>query len=165
MISTKKGISVTFPLLYNHALCACGLWEQYIAKGPTFQLNCDSKYQKVPVVGRLDFELQCQNVSKCGSKVNFEILCVSEFSMLTLQVAWLRYYIKAACSQKYKILNCYCALILCPYSKLQERFFSKSTFYQPVMASSMKLPYLKNIMSNIYFFCIKIELKEQPFRK
>ena len=33
------------------------------------------------------------------------------------------------------------------------------------MTSSIKLPYLKNAMSDFKFFCTKIEMKEQPFRK
>ena len=49
--------------------------------------KCDSTYQKVPVVGRLDFELwvvQIQNISKCGPKVDFEISYDLESSILKL---------------------------------------------------------------------------------
>ena len=56
----------------------------------TLSTECDSTYRKVPVVGRLDFELKGCKVKifqKYGSKVNFEISHILESSMLTLYVA------------------------------------------------------------------------------
>ncbi len=55
--------------------------------------------------------------------------------------------------------------ILCTDSHILRAFFSKSTFHQSIMTSSIKLPYFKNAMSDFYNFCTNIELKEQPFRK
>ena len=55
--------------------------------------------------------------------------------------------------------------IPCTDSQILRAFFSKSTFHQSVMTPSMKLPYLKNAMSDFIFFSTKIDLKEQPFRK
>ena len=51
------------------------------------------------------------------------------------------------------------------YSQILRASFSKSTFHQSVITSSMKLPYLKNVMYDLKTFCTKIELKEEPFRK
>ncbi len=49
---------------------------------------CDSTYRKVPVVGRLDFELWgCKvKISQNSPKVNFEISHALESSILTLKV-------------------------------------------------------------------------------
>ena len=49
-------------------------------------------------------------------------------------------------------------------SHILRALFSKSTFHQSVMTSWIKLPYLKNAMSNFKTFCTKIEIKEQPYR-
>ncbi len=55
--------------------------------------------------------------------------------------------------------------MLCTDSQILRAFFAKSTFHQSVMTSSIKLPYLKNAMSDFTNFCVKIEMKDQPFRK
>ncbi len=51
------------------------------------------------------------------------------------------------------------------FPKFLRVLFSKSTFHQSVMISSIKLPYLKNTVSDFKNFCTKIEMKEWPFRK
>ncbi len=54
---------------------------------------------------------------------------------------------------------------LCTDPQILRAFFSNLKFQQSVLTSSIKLPYLKNPLPDFKEFCIKIEMKEQPFRK
>ena len=122
---------------------------------------CYSTYHKVPVVRRLDFELWgcifkiSQNVVpksnlRCHILWNLQYLIFKLLETLFLCQNWLQF-------PKYQYFV--------QISKFQEPFFSKSTFHQSVMTSSINLPYLKNAMSDFKNFCTKIEMKEQPVKK
>ena len=107
--------------------------------------------------------MQSQNISKYSPKVNFEIHIHWNLQYLIFQLLE-GFGAKTVCSCKNGHLNCQNTNILYRSPNFKS-FFLKSTFHQSVMIPSMKLPYLKNAMSNFKTFCSKIELKEQLLRK
>ncbi len=57
--------------------------KEWKLKNQLVIIICDSTYQKVPVIGRLDFELWECKVKISQNMVNFEILHIVESSLLT----------------------------------------------------------------------------------
>ena len=96
--------------------------------------------------------MQSQNISKYSPKVNFEISHTLESSIL---LSYLKDFVQKQCLHVKTDLCIAKIPILCTDSQILRVFFSKSTFHQPDMTSSMKLLYLKNAMSNFKFFAPK----------
>ncbi len=159
----KQSPGMDFWVVMNvkNVCCYFYVWSTYVP----FRI-CDPTYQKVPVVRRLDFELW-----ECKVKISQNMFSKS---ILRFHIFWnLQYLI-------FKVLQGFCAKtvfsckndlwiakipILCTDSQILWALFSKSTFHQSVVTSSMKLPYVKNAMSDFKNSCTKTEMTVQPFRK
>ena len=107
------------------------------------------------------------NVSKYAPKVNFEISHILESLILTKLLEG--FDVKTTFSWRVKIDFWIIAVVTCTpilYLDTQtlKSLFSKSTFHQSVLNSSMEF-YFENAMLDFTHFCTKIELKEQVFRK
>ncbi len=119
---------------------------------------CDSTYRKVPVVGRLNFELRGCKVKISQNMVPKLILRFHKFGNLQYLIFKILegFGAKTVFSCK-KMDICIAKIpILCTDSQLLRALFSKSTFHQSILTSWMELPYLKNAMSDFKYFCIKI---------
>ena len=106
--------------------------------------------------------VQSQNILKYGSKVNFKVSHIWNLQYLVFKLLEGFDVKNIVLKMGFSIA---CTPILCTDSQTEIRaLFSKSTFHQSVMPSSMKLP-LSWEHSTVYNFnncCTKIE---QPLRK
>ena len=128
--------------------------------------KCNSTYRKVPVIGRLDFELWW-----CKVKISQNI---APTSILKFHIFWNLQYLILKLLEGLVQKQCFHVkmelwiakiTILCTDFQTLQAFFSQSTFHQSVMTCSIKLPHFKNAMSDFKKFCTKIDQKEQLFRK
>ena len=112
--------------------------------------------------GVWDIQMQSQDIAKYSPKVDFEISDILDLQYLIFKLLDL---VQIQCFLVKIDLIIPKIPILCTNSQLLRAFFSKLTFHQSVMTSSIQLLYLKNAMSDFKNSCTKIEMKEQPFRK
>ena len=121
---------------------------------------CDSTYQKVPVVERLDFELwsyKVKIISKYSPKVDFESSHILESSVLTLWKELEGFDIKMVFSCKNGLLNylvqqCFCrdSQSLIPQNQLSRTQYQNSNIFAPKL--SWKNSYLENSKKAIFNF-------------
>ena len=128
---------------------------------------CDSTYQKVPVVRRLDFKLQGCKVLKIWSYGQFwNITYFGIFNTLLFKLLK-GFDVNTVFSYKnglFQLLVSCCMPMLCTDSQTFKSLFLKINF-SPIGHDVVNEITISGEHS-IHFnnFCTKIELKEQPFR-